>query len=150
MPGLLENKKARRNFEIQKKYTAGIELRGFEVKALREKMGSLEGSHVTVRGGEAYLLNMHIPPYQPANTPNDYDPSRHRRLLLHKKEIGELAGYEDTPGLTIVPLSVYTTGSYIKVDIAVVRGKKKHDKREDIKRRDTRRDIERELKRRGR
>lgn len=134
-------------FETLEKYEAGIELSGLEVKSLRNHRGALEGTHVTVRGGEAFLLNMTIPPYQPENTPDDYDPERPRRLLLSKEEIGELAGYEGKKGLTIVPFSVYTKGRNIKVSIAAVRGMKKHDKRERIKERDDKRRIERELKR---
>ena len=146
---LLKNKKASYQYKILKRYEAGIELRGFEVKALREKTGSLQGAHVTVRGGEAYLLNAHIPAFQPKNTPDTYDPYRNRRLLLNKKELLELSQEEGKPGLTIVPLTLYNTGRVLKVEIAVARGKKQHDKREDIKRRDQKRDVERTLKRKN-
>lgn len=150
MKTLLSHKKAQRDFEIQKIYNAGIELRGFEVKALKAGMGSLEGSHITVRGEEAYLLNAHIPPYQAANTPEGYDTRRKRRLLLHKKEIRDLAQAEHQAGLTIVPLSVYNNDGKVKVQVALVHGKKKHDKRESIKRKDMQRDTERTLKKRFR
>ena len=123
-----------------------MDLFGFEVKSLRNKMGSLEGSHVTVRGGEAYLIGATIPPYQPKNTPKDYDSARNRRLLLNKKELGELSGLESKKGLTIVPISVYNKARKLKLEIAVVRGKKKHDKREDLKKREAKRTIERTLK----
>lgn len=146
MPTLIENKKARLNYEILEQYEAGIELSGFEVKSLRNKRGSLDGAHVVVRGGEAYLLNAHIPPYQPGNTPKDYDPERNRRLLLTKKEIAELAGAESKKGLTIVPISVYNKKRKLKVSLAIARGKKKYDKREDIKKRDLKRAIDRTLK----
>ena len=100
------------------------------------KRGALDGAHVTVRGGEAYLINSEIPPFQPRNMPEDYDPRRNRRLLLTKKELTQLAGMESRKGLTIVPVSVYTKGRKLKIKIAVVRGKKKHDKREKIKKKD--------------
>ncbi len=143
---LITNKKAGFNYEILEKYTAGVELFGYEVKSLRAGQGSLEGAHVTVRGGEAYVVGMFIPPYQPSNTPEEYDPHRNRRLLLNKKEIAELADVEQKKGLTIVPLSVYNKGSKIKLDIASVKGKKKFDKRETLKKRDTERETNREFK----
>ncbi len=117
---------------------------GFEVKSLKNGQGSLEGSHVTVRGNEAFVVNMQIPPYQPGNTPKEYDPLRIRRLLLTKKEIERFGKEEAQKGLTIVPISVYNKGSKIKVEIAVVRGKKKFDKRETIKKRDTERELRRD------
>jgi|TARA_Y100000310_G_scaffold345866_1_gene471928 SsrA-binding protein len=146
MSRLIQNKKVHLNYEIIQTFEAGMELFGFEVKSLRGKQGSLEGAHVTVRGDEVYLIGATIPPYQPANTPKDYDSARNRRLLLTKKEIGELAGFERQKGLTIVPISVYSKGRKLKLEIGVARGKKKYDKREDIKKRDTKRDIERTLK----
>lgn len=147
MAFLLQNKKVRLNYEILETIEAGMELFGFEVKSLRKKQGSLEGSHVTVRGNEAYLLGATIPPYQPKNTPKDYDHVRNRRLLLTKVEIGKLSGAESQKGLTIVPISVYSKGRKLKLEIGIVRGKKKHDKREVLKARDAKRDIEREMKR---
>lgn len=143
---LIQNKKARFDYEILEKLAAGIELFGFEVKSLRGKSGSLEGSYVTIRGGEAYLINASIPPFQPNNTPKGYDPKRNRRLLLTKKEIMRLASIENKKGLTTVPLSVYNQGRKIKVEIGVVRGKKQFDKRQTLKKRDAYREIERTLK----
>ena len=144
---LIHNKKAGFNYEIMETLDAGIELLGFEVKALRGKHGSLEGAHVVVRGKEAFIVGSSIPPFQPKNTPTDYDPERNRRLLLTKKEIASLAGSATAKGkgLTIVPLSVYNVGRKIKVKIALVRGKKKFDKRETIKRRDINRETRREF-----
>ena len=107
---------------------------------------SLEGPFIIVRGGEAYLINANVPPYQPKNAPKDYDPLRNRKLLLTKKEIAELAGSEKNKSLTIVPLSVYNKNRKIKVGIALAKGKKKFDKRETLKKRDTEREIRRELK----
>jgi len=143
---LLEHKKARFDYEILEELEAGIELLGHEVKSLRGKQGKLEGSHVIVRGGEAYLVGMAIPPYQPKNTQEEYDPARSRKLLLTKKELAALAGFEGQKGLTIVPLRVYNKGSKLKVGLAVVRGRKKYDKRAVLKKRDTKREIDRTLK----
>lgn len=146
MATLLNNQKAHFNYEILERFQAGIEVLGHEVKSLRDKLGSLEGSYVTIRGGEAYLLNMFIPPYQVNNTEESYDPRRNRRLLLTKKEIHRLSDVEHQNGLTIVPLSVYNNNRWIKVEIAIVRGKKQFDKRETIKKRDSDREIRREIK----
>lgn len=143
---LVENKKARLNYEILEEFEAGLELHGFEVKALRAKHGKLDGAHVVVRGGEAYLVGANIPPYQPANTPKEYDPARNRRLLLTKKEVVQVGEYEEQKGLTIVPLQVYNKGKVLKVRIAAARGRKKFDKREVLKKRDTDREIQRTLK----
>lgn len=136
---LIENKKARIRFSAKETYSAGIELSGAEVKSLRGKHGSLTGAHIIVRNGEAYIVGMSIPPYQPGNTPNGYDPERTRKLLLSKKEILELADAEGTKGLTIVPLEVYNN-RYIKLRIAIATGKTQVDRREDIKKRES--DIE--------
>jgi len=148
MATLIQNKKARLNYELLDEYEAGLELFGFEVKSLRNKRGSLEGSHVTIRGDEAFVIGMTIPPYQPGNTPETYDPMRNRRLLLSKKETATLAGSERQKGLTIVPLSVYNKGRRLKLSIAVARGKKKYDKREALKAREAKRKIDRTLKNR--
>ena len=145
MASYAENRKARFNYEILEKYTAGIELLGTEVKSVRGGRMSLDGSFVIIRGGEAFLMNANIPPYQIKNSSKDYDPLKNRKLLLTKKELNELAKSEKI-GLTIVPISVYNKGRKIKVDIALVKGKKKADKRESIKKRDTDREIRRTLK----
>jgi SsrA-binding protein len=109
---------------------------------------SLEGAFIIIRGGEAYLINSNIPPYQAKNAPSDYDPLRNRKILLTKKEISELAGSEKNKSLTIVPISVYNKNRKIKVEIALVKGKKKFDKRETTKKRETDREIRREIKER--
>ena len=142
---LLENKKVGMNYEILETFEAGIELIGTEVKSIRNHQGSLLGAHVTVRGGEAFLISSNIPPYQEKNAPSDYEPERNRRILLNKKELQALATLEKKNGLTIVPISMYNKGKKIKVSVAIVRGKKKFDKREDIKKRDTDREIRREF-----
>ena len=143
---LVEYKKAFLKYAPLESYAAGIELTGQEVKALRNKLGSLDGSRVVVRGGEAFILGMTIPPYQPANTNKSYDPERPRRLLLAEREIAELAAAESKKGLTIVPLEVYTNKNLVKARIAIVRGKNKEDRREDLKKRDALRESSRELK----
>ena len=146
MANYAENRKARFNYEILEKYETGIELLGTEVKSVRAGQMSLEGAFVIARGGEAFLINANIPPYQPKNSPKDYDPLKNRKLLLTKKEITELADSEKNKSLTIVPISVYNKNRKIKVEIALVKGKKKFDKRETIKKRDTDREIRRDFK----
>jgi len=145
---LLENKKVRLRFEVLETYSAGMELLGTEVKALRNKLGSLDGSRIIVRGGEAYLVNATIPPYQVPNTAESYDPMRARRLLLSKKEIAELADAEEKKGLTVVPIEMYNSKRFVKLRLAIVRGKGKADRREDIKKADAKRDMERALRNR--
>ena len=148
MANLVENKKAYFNYEILEDYEAGIELLGREVKAIKTGQGSLDGSFVSVRGGEVFLLGAFIPPYQPGNQANGYDPHRARRLLLTKKEINELAGKEKEKGLTLVPISMYNKTNHIKLKLGIGRGKKKFDKRATIKKRDVEREIGRTLKNR--
>lgn len=145
---LVEYKKATMKFAPVETFSAGIELLGTETKALRAKLGSLDGSRVVVRGGEAYITGMTIPPFQVANAPKTYDPERTRKLLLTKKEIAHLATEEAKKGLTIVPLEVYSSGRYVKARIAIVRGKGKADRREDLKKRDASRETARVLKNR--
>lgn len=145
---LVENKKAYLNYEILEEFEAGLELLGHEVKSLRAGQGKLEGSHVIVRSGEAYIVGAHIPTYQPKNTPQEYDPERSRKLLLTKKEIVQLGQHEGQKGLTIVPLKVYNKGRSLKVLLGVARGRKKYDKRAVLKERDTKREIDRTLKNR--
>lgn len=144
---LVENKRARFDYEILKEFEAGIELLGNEVKALREKRASLAGARVLVRGNEAYLVGATIQPYQPGNTPDSYEPERVRRLLLTKRELNELAGADVAKGLTLIPLSLYNKKRRLKLSFALARGKKQKDKRQDIKERETNIAIERTLKR---
>lgn len=146
MPILVERKKVRLDYDILEEWEAGISLHGFEVKTLRAKHGSLEGARVLVRGGEAFLVGADIPAFQKNNAPKDFDPLRNRKLLLNKEEIARLASQESQKGLTIVPISLYTKNRHIKLSLGLARSKKKHDKRETIKKRDTARDVEREIK----
>lgn len=143
---LIDHKKVRLEYEILEQYEAGIELLGGEVKSIRAGHGKLEGAHIIVRGGEAYIVGFNIPPYQPLNSPKAYDPARARKLLLTKKEITTLSELESQKGLTIVPISVYNKGRKLKVSLGVARGRKKYDKRAVLKKRDTDRDIRRTLK----
>lgn len=146
MTTYVSNKKASFNYELLETFEAGIVLSGTEVKSIRNGRGKLEGAHVLIRDGEAFLVGASIPAYQKKNTPKGYDPEMVRKLLLSKKELAHLAQESDQNGLTIVPLQLYNTGQNIKLKIAIARGKKKHDKRETIKERDTKRALGRLLK----
>lgn len=143
---LIFNKKASFAYEILEKFEAGIEFLGFEVKSVQMKRGSLEGARVIVRGGEAFLVGASIPAFQPKNAPANYEADRTRRLLLKKNEIARLADAEGEKGLTVIPISMYNKNRKIKAEIAIVRGKKKYDKRETIRKRDTEREMAREMK----
>ncbi len=143
---LIENRKAYHDYEILEKFEAGLELKGFEVKALKNGRGSLIGSRIIVRGGEAYVVGLDIPPYQPKNAPADYDSQATRRLLLNKKEIEYLSGKSSQAGLTLIPLGIYNKKGFLKLSFGVCRGLKKYDKRERIKEREVKRKIERESK----
>ncbi|MEM9336405.1 MAG: SsrA-binding protein SmpB [Patescibacteria group bacterium] len=146
MSDLARNRKATFDYEILDTFEAGLVLTGHEVKAIRNGKLKLEGSHVVVRGGEVFLVGTNIAPYQPANAPKDYDPERTITLLLNHKEVAQLEAKSEQRGLTIAPIRCYNKAGKIKLEIAIVRGKKKQDKRETIKARDVKRDIERTLK----
>jgi len=138
------NKRATFDYDIQDRFEAGIILFGPEVKAVKLGQVDLTGSHVKIVGSEAYLINSRIYPYRYAQL-EDYDERRSRKLLLHRKEIISLKSKLDGGGLSVIPLSVYTTNGLIKVELALGKGKKKYQKRESIKKKDIIRDIEREL-----
>lgn len=146
MKTFVSNRKAHFDFEVLDTFEAGIILAGHEVKSIKLGRGKLEGGHIIIRGGEAFLINVSIPLYQSTNIPKNYDPEHLRKLLLSKKELAELETKEKQSGLTIIPIRLYNKSSKIKLEIAIVRGKKKHDKREVLKKRDSKRDIERTLK----
>lgn len=147
MPILATNKRATFDYEILEKFEAGLVLAGYEVKAARLGHISLKGAYVVITGGEAFLLNAHISPYQPKNMPLSYEPTRTRKLLLHKKEIGRLIGESRKKGLTLIPLSMYTNSiGKIKLSFAVARGKKKFDKRAAISEKESKRKIQRALR----
>lgn len=139
------NKKAFHEYFIEETFQAGIELVGTEVKSLREGKCNLKESFIKIENEEAFIENMHISPYEKGNIFNK-DPIRKRRLLLHKKEIYKLMNAVALDGYTIVPLKIYLTRSLVKVDIAIAKGKKLYDKRQDIAKKTEKREAEREFK----
>lgn len=152
MSQFLENRRAGFDYELIEKYEAGLILLGHEVKALRDGQGSLRGSFISIRTKEGktalYLLNAQIPPYKHAGKLVDYNERRERKLLLKKSEIGRLLGKMQVEGLTLIPLRIYTSHSFLKLEFALARGKKKYDKRETIKTRDVERRLRSLTKRR--
>ncbi len=139
--------RARYDYEILETFEAGMVLSGQEVKSVRTGKIKLEGGFVIVRGGEAFLVGVSIHPYQPGNTPKEYEPDHARKLLLTKKQLETLSAQGEKKGLTIVPLMVYNKGRNLKIQVGVARGKKEYDKRERTKERETDRTIERTIKR---
>lgn len=146
MKELARNKFATFDYEITETLEAGIALLGFETKAVKSGKIQLKGSYARVQDDQLVLLNADIQPYQPKNTPKDYDPKRTRTLLVTKAQIKYLRGKGDEAGLTILPLRAYIKGNLVKIDLGLGRHKKKVDKREVIKKRDVDRDIRRSLK----
>ena len=144
---LIENKKARLEFFILESFEAGLKLTGSEVKMLRAKRGSLVGAHVRVLNSEAILLNAQIMAY-PFARQEDYDPKQTRKLLLHKREILKIQQAQETKGLAIIPLAIILKHNFIKLQLAIARGKKQYERREELRRRDLQRESERELKKR--
>jgi len=144
---LATNKKATHDYEILEKLDAGMVLTGAEAKSAKSGGISLRGAYVTFRGEEAYLTGAQISAYKYAKKIESYDPTHSRKLLLHNKELAHLRGKKEERGLTIVPLSVYSTPrGRVKVTIAVVRGKREFEKRATIKKRDVEREIRSALK----
>ena len=139
------NKKARHDFFIIEVYEAGLELAGTEIKSVRAGEVSLKDSFAKVRNGEVFVYNMHISPYAQGNRYNK-DPMRPKKLLLHKKEIRKLDESVSQEGLTLVPLDVYLINGKAKLSLAIAKGKKLYDKREDIAKRDAKRDMDRRMK----
>lgn len=146
---IAQNKKAYHEFFIEEKYEAGIELVGTEVKSIRAGGINLKDSFCSFKDGEIYVVNMHISPYDKGNIFNR-DAKRTRKLLMHKKEILKLFGLTKQDGYAIVPLSVYFKGSKVKLCIGLAKGKKLHDKRDSIAKKDAKRQIDRALKERNR
>ena len=140
-----QNKKAHFEYFLEELFEAGLSLSGTEVKSLRQGKCSLKESFVRIEQGEAFLYNMHISPYEQGNIFNK-DPLRRRKLLLHKSEIRRLIGKVKTDGYTIVPVKLYFKGNYAKVQIALAKGKKLYDKRQDIAKKDQRREAEKNFK----
>ena len=147
MPTIARNKQIGHNFKILEEFEAGLALTGAEVKAAKLSQINLRGSFVSIQAGEAWIKNMHISPYKKAGlNQKNYNPEQDRKLLLKNKELDYLIGKTKERGLTIIPISVYTTRRLVKVKIALVKGKKKHDKRQVMKKRDIDREIARKLK----
>lgn len=141
------NRKARFSFQIMDTWEAGLVLQGTEVKSLRDGKANIADSHARIVKGEIYLYHLHISPYEKGNIYN-HEPTRPRKLLLHKREIRKLEGRVQEKGLTLVPLKIYFKRGRAKVEIGLARGKKLHDKRTDITKRDMQRDADREMRRR--
>jgi SsrA-binding protein len=143
---MLKNRRASFDYELLERFEAGLVLTGSEVKSLREGGGSLAEAFARVKGGEVWLEGMHIRPYQNASY-NNHDPLRSRKLLLSRREIAEVRKGLERKGLTLVPLKLYFKDGWAKVELALARGKKRHDKRQAEAKRDAQREIERALKR---
>lgn len=141
------NRKARHEYFIEDSIEAGIVLKGTEVKSIREGRINVKESYAIVEDGEVYIYNMHISPYEQGNIHN-VDPIRKRKLLLHKREINRLSAKVMQKGYTLIPLTVYIKDGLVKVEIAIGKGKKLYDKREDIAKKDAMRRIERQVKER--
>lgn len=142
---IANNKKARHDYFLEETFEAGVELHGTEVKSLRQGHCSIKEAFIHIENGEVIIYGMHISPYEKGNIFNK-DPMRPKRLLMHKKEIMRLLGKIKEKGYTLVPVQVYFKGSRVKVEIALARGKKLYDKRQDIAKKDVRREAEREFK----
>ena len=147
MPRIAANRTVTYEYELLSRFEAGIVLSGQEVRSAKTGHMSLKGAFVTVHDGALWLTHAFIPPYPQAGPLPHYDPYQSRKLLLHKSEIRHLTGKIKENGLTIVPIAVYTKGRHLKVECAVARGKKRHDKRETIRRREVDRTIRRAMKR---
>nr|WP_106780870.1 SsrA-binding protein SmpB [Lysinibacillus timonensis] len=145
---LAQNKKASHDYFIEETYEAGMVLQGTEIKSIRAGKVQLKDSYVQIRNGEAWINNMHISPYEQGNRFN-HDPLRIRKLLLHKKQIGELLGAVKRDGYTIVPLKMYIKDGYAKLLVGLGKGKKDYDKRHDMKKKEAKREMERVFKARN-
>jgi SsrA-binding protein len=141
------NRRASHKYELVERFEAGIELRGSEVKSLREGKAQIGDAYAAIEEGEVWLRNAHIPPYAPASSEN-HDPERPRKLLLHRYEIERLIGRLKRKGLTMVPTRIYFKGRRAKVEIALARGKEQRDRRREIRDRDVQREVEREVRHR--
>lgn len=146
---LAENRKARHDYFVEETMEAGIALVGTEVKSIRNGKCNLKDCYADIQNGEIFILNMHISPYEQGNIFN-VDPLRERKLLLHKEQIGRLAGLVSREGYTLVPLSLYLKNGRVKVALGICRGKKNYDKRDSMLEKAHKRDIEREMKSRNR
>ncbi|MBF2073161.1 MAG: SsrA-binding protein SmpB [Synechococcales cyanobacterium C42_A2020_086] len=142
-----DNRQARYQYEILETYEVGLELKGTEVKSIRQGKVNLRDGYALIRNGEVWLHNVHVSPHETASQVFNHDPRRTRKLLLHAGEIRKLIGQVEQKGLTLIPLKMYLKRGWVKLTLALARGKKLHDKREDLKRKQENREIERALKR---
>lgn len=142
---IAQNRKASHNYFIEETYEAGMVLQGTEIKSIRAGRVNMKDSHARIDNGEVILINMHIAPYEQGNRHN-HDPTRTRKLLLHRKEIDKLIGLTQRQGYTLVPLRIYIKNGFAKVLIGLGKGKKQHDKRQDLKEKQMKRDIDRAMK----
>ncbi|MDQ0216233.1 SsrA-binding protein [Oikeobacillus pervagus] len=140
-----QNKKARHDYFVEETYEAGIVLQGTEIKSIRAGRINLKDSYARIHNGEIFVYNMHISQYEQGNRYN-HDPLRTRKLLLHRKQINKLIGQTKEEGYSLIPLKVYIKNGYAKVLLGLAKGKKKYDKREDMKRKEAKREIERAFK----
>jgi SsrA-binding protein len=145
-PTVAENRKARHDFFIEESYEAGLALTGSEIKSVRGGRLNLRGGYARVVDGEIWLYDVHISPYEQSGTHFNHEPTRPRKLLLHRREISRIVGQVERQGFTLVPLRVYFKGRRAKVELGLARGKKLYDKREDIAKREAQRDIQRVIK----
>ncbi|MBD3880587.1 SsrA-binding protein SmpB [Phormidium tenue FACHB-886] len=141
-----DNRQARFEYEIMETFEVGVELKGTEVKSIRNGKANLRDGFALIRNGEIWLHNVHISPHETTSQVFNHDPRRTRKLLMHQQEIRKLIGQVEQKGLTLVPLKMYLKRGWVKLTIALVRGKKLHDKREDLKRKQEKREIERVIK----
>lgn len=143
---IITNKKATLNYEVLDKYEGGLELLGHEVKSLRAGKIKFDGSYIVIQDNEVFLKNAEISPYQPNNIPKGFDGTRLIKILISKKEILKLQHKIEKEGLTLIPLSIFNKNKKLKLDFALAKGKKKHDKRQDIKKREDTIEILRAIK----
>ena len=148
MATLAVNKKTKFDYDLIDEYEGGLVLSGAEVKSAKKGNVNMKGSFITVQKNELWVKNMHIGKYAPAGKQEDYEPTQDRRIIVHRNELKQLIGKHKAEGLTIVPIRVYTKGALVKIAFALARGKKKHEKRDAIKKRDTDREIREEMKKR--
>jgi SsrA-binding protein len=145
-PTVAENRKARHDYFIEESYEAGLALTGSEIKSVRGGRLNLRGGYARVVGDEVWLYDVHISPYEQSGTHFNHEPTRPRKLLLHRREISRILGQVERQGFTLVPLRVYFKGRRAKLELGLARGKKLYDKREDIAKREAKRDIDRVMK----
>ena len=143
---LVDNRRSRFEYELLDQFEAGLELLGTEVKSIRAGRVNLQDSFAMVRDGEAWLLNMHVAPHESASKTFNHDPTRRRKLLLHKREIRKIEGELAQKGLTLIPLRLVLSNGWIKIHLAIGRGKKLYDKRESLKAKQVKRETQRALK----